>query len=85
MGIRVNPETLRQQLEMTGQLDFLNLPYHKGILSGETPAVDRRRHRPVPDPRCCSSTRRTSARSASRVWPKILKEICAEENIFVLE
>ena len=22
---------------MTGQLDWLNLPYHKGIISGETP------------------------------------------------
>ena len=29
MGIRVNAETLKQQLEMTGQLDFLNYPYHQ--------------------------------------------------------
>jgi asparagine synthetase A len=26
MGIRVNDKTLRKQLEMTGQLDFLNYP-----------------------------------------------------------
>lgn len=28
MGIRVTKETLRQQLELSGQLDFLELPYH---------------------------------------------------------
>ncbi|MCK4233103.1 aspartate--ammonia ligase, partial [candidate division WOR-3 bacterium] len=27
MGIRVNAETLKQQLEITGQLDFLKMPY----------------------------------------------------------
>ena len=37
MGIRVNPETLKQQLKMTNQLDWLNLPYHQGIVSGELP------------------------------------------------
>ncbi len=26
MGIRVNPETLRKQLELSGQLDFLKFP-----------------------------------------------------------
>ncbi|OGC82028.1 MAG: aspartate--ammonia ligase, partial [candidate division Zixibacteria bacterium RBG_16_43_9] len=29
MGIRVTKETLKKQLEMTGQLDFLKLPYHQ--------------------------------------------------------
>ena len=33
MGIRVNAETLKQQLEMTGQLDFLKLPYHQAIVN----------------------------------------------------
>ena len=31
MGIRVNPDTLVKQLEITGQLDFLKLPYHQAI------------------------------------------------------
>src|SRR6266568_5892884 len=35
MGIRVTAQTLHQQLQMSGQLDFLELPYHQGILSGE--------------------------------------------------
>ena len=37
MGIRVNPETLKKQLEMAGQLDFLNLPYHQAIINNEIP------------------------------------------------
>jgi hypothetical protein len=39
-------ETLRKQLELTGQLDFLELvpPSDRG---GPHPALDRRRHRPV--------------------------------------
>ena len=47
MGIRVTKETLRRQLELTGQLDFLELPYHRAILDDEHPALDRRWHRPV--------------------------------------
>jgi aspartate--ammonia ligase len=37
MGIRVTKETLRQQLEISGQLDFLKLPYHQAILKDEIP------------------------------------------------
>ena len=48
MGIRVTKETLLQQLEMTGQLDFLELPYHQAIVNDEIPLVDRRRHRAIP-------------------------------------
>jgi aspartate--ammonia ligase len=36
-GIRVTPDTLKKQLEMTGQLDFLKFPYHQAILKGEIP------------------------------------------------
>ncbi len=37
MGIRVNKETMVQQLKETGQEDFLELPYHQAILNGEIP------------------------------------------------
>ena len=46
-GIRVTKETLVRQLEISGQLDFLKLPYHQAILQRRDPALDRRRHRPV--------------------------------------
>jgi aspartate--ammonia ligase len=37
MGIRVDAQSLRAQLRLSGQLDFLDLPYHRGITSGELP------------------------------------------------
>ena len=84
MGIRVNPETLRQQLEMSGQLDFLELPYHQGILNGELPLS-------VGGGIGQSRTYMLLLKMAHlgevsvSVWPKILKEMCAKKSIFVLE
>jgi aspartate--ammonia ligase len=37
MGIRVDAEALRRQLEMTGQQEWLRLPYHHGIVTGTLP------------------------------------------------
>jgi len=37
MGIRVTAESLRKQLEICGQLDFLKLPYHQAILNDQIP------------------------------------------------
>ena len=84
MGIRVNPETLRKQLEMSGQMDFLELPYHQGILNGELPLS-------VGGGIGQSRTYMLLLQMAHlgevsvTVWPKILKEMCAKKNIFVLE
>ena len=60
MGIRVNAETLRRQLEMSNLLDNLKFPYHQGIINNEYAALHRRRHRPVPHPDA------PAAQSASR-------------------
>ncbi len=84
MGIRVNPETLRKQLEMSGQMDFLELPYHQGILSGELPLS-------VGGGIGQSRTYMLLLKMAHlgevsvTVWPKILKDMCAKKQIFVLE
>ena len=37
MGIRVTKDTLKQQLQLSGQLDFLKLPYHQAILNDQIP------------------------------------------------
>jgi asparagine synthetase A len=37
MGIRVHAETLKKQLEISGQTDFLKFPYHQGIIKSEIP------------------------------------------------
>jgi aspartate--ammonia ligase len=84
MGIRVNDKTLRQQLEMTGQLDFLNYPYHRAILEHELPlsiggGIGQARTLML-------LLRKAHLGEVSvTVWPKILKEMCARKNIFVLE
>lgn len=84
MGIRVNPETLKKQLEITGQLDFLNLPYHKAIMNNEIPlsiggGIGQSRT-------YMALLKKAHLGEVSvTVWPKILKDMCAEKNIFVLE
>ena len=83
MGIRVNAETLRRQLEITGQLDWLSLPYHKGIVSGELPLSIG----------CGIGQSRTQMLLLKKahlgevsvtVWPKILKDMCAARDIHVI-
>ena len=84
MGIRVNAETLRQQLEITGQTDWLTLPYHRGIISGELPLS-------IGGGIGQSRTQMLLLKKAHlgevtvSVWPKILKDMCAERNIIVIE
>ncbi len=84
MGIRVTKETLRLQLEMTGQLDFLKLPYHQAIMNDEIPLS-------IGGGIGQSRTLMLLLRKAHlgevsvTVWPKILKEMCRKRNIHVLE
>jgi len=83
MGIRVNKDTLRQQLEISGQLDFLKLPYHQAILDDRIPLS-------IGGGIGQSRTTMLLLRKAHlgevsvSVWPKQLKEICAKKNIQVL-
>jgi len=84
MGIRVNAETLKQQLKMTGQQDFLELPYHKAILNDEIPLS-------IGGGIGQSRTYMYLLKKAHigevsvTVWPKILKDMCKKKNIHVLE
>jgi aspartate--ammonia ligase len=84
MGIRVTKETLKTQLEMSKQLDFLKLPYHQAIMNDQIPlsigggigqarttmAILKKAH---------------LGEVSVTVWPKILKEMCAKKKIFILE
>ncbi len=84
MGIRVNASSLRKQLEISHQLDWLNLPYHKGIINNAIPLS-------IGGGIGQSRTYMFLLRKAHigevsvTVWPKILKEISAKKNIHVLE
>lgn len=84
MGIRVNPETLKQQLEITGQTHFLKMPYHQAILKKEIPlsiggGIGQSRTYMV------LLKKAHLGEVSVTVWPKILKEMCAKKRIFVLE
>ena len=84
MGIRVNAETLRLQLEMASLLENLKYPYHQGIINNQLPLS-------VGGGIGQSRTLMLLLRKAHlgevsvTVWPKILKEMCEKKNIFVLE
>lgn len=84
MGIRVNAATLQQQLELSGQLDMLQFPYHQGILNNTLPltiggGIGQARTYML-------LLRKAHLGEVSvSVWPKVLKEMCAEKNIHVLE
>jgi aspartate--ammonia ligase len=84
MGIRVTKDTLRQQLKITGQEDFLKLPYHQAILNDRIPLS-------IGGGIGQSRTYMYILRAAHlgevsvTVWPKQLKDICAKRNIHVLE
>jgi aspartate--ammonia ligase len=84
MGVRVTKETLRQQLELCKQLDFLKLPYHQAILNDQIPLS-------IGGGIGQSRTTMLLLRKAHlgevsvTVWPKQLKDICRQKNINVLE
>ena len=84
MGVRVTAQTLKKQLRTANQLDFLDLPYHRAILNDKIPLS-------IGGGIGQSRTLMLLLRKAHlgevsvAVWPKVLKEMCARENIVVLE
>lgn len=83
MGIRVTKETMKAQLELSGQLDFLNLPYHQAILNDEIPLSIGGG---IGQSRTFMYLLRTAhlGEVTASIWPEELKEICRDKNIFVL-
>ena len=73
-----------QQLQLSGQLDFLDLPYQQAILRDEIPlsigaGIGQSRTMML-------LLRKAHLGEVSvSVWPRILKEMCARRNIRVLE
>jgi aspartate--ammonia ligase len=83
MGIRVDADSLWQQLKLTGQLELAKLSYHRAILDETVPLS-------IGGGIGQSRTYMLLLRKAHlgevsvTVWPEILKELCAERNIHVL-
>ncbi len=84
MGVRVNAETMKTQLDMTGQNDFLSMPYHQAVLNDKIPLS-------IGGGIGQSRTYMLLLKKAHigevsvTIWPKQLKEICEEKNIHVLK
>jgi len=84
IGIRVTAETLRRQLEITGQLDFLKFPYHQAILNDRIPlsiggGIGQSRVQML-------LLRKAHLGEVTvSVWPAVLKEMCGRKNIHVLD
>ncbi len=83
MGIRVTRDTLKKQLEISGQLDFLKQPYHQAIMNDAIPLS-------IGGGIGQSRTNMYLLQKAHigevsvTVWPEILKDICKKKNIHVL-
>lgn len=84
MGILVTRETLVKHLKITGQLDFLKLPYHQEILNDRIPLSIGGG---IGQSRTFMYLLRTAhlGEVSDTVWPKVLKEMCSKRNIHVLE
>ena len=84
MGVRVNAESLVKQLTITEQMHFLEMPYHQAIMNNQIPlsiggGIGQART-------YMWLLRKAHLGEVSvTVWPQILKDMCAERNIFVLE
>ena len=84
MGIRVNAQTLKKQLEISSQLDFMKLPYHQAILNDDLPlsiggGIGQSRTFML------LLKKAHIGEVSATVWPKILKDTCHDKNIHVIE
>jgi len=84
MGIRVDAESLKIQLKMAGQLDFLKYPYHRAIINNNIPlsiggGIGQSRTFML------LLKKAHIGEVSATVWPKILKDMCKEKNIHVID
>ena len=84
MGIRVTAETLKKQLEISRQLDFLKLPYHQAIINNQIPlsiggGIGQSRTFML------LLKKAHIGEVSATVWPKVLKDMCKKKNIHVIE
>jgi len=83
MGVRVTKETLLKQLELSGQMDLVDQPYHQAILNDRIPLSIGGG---IGQSRVFMLLLRKAhlGEVGVTIWPKELRDICAERNIHVL-
>ena len=82
MGIRVDEVALKEQLVKAGCEDRSELPFHKALLNGELPYTIGGG---IGQSRLCMLllNRAHVGEVQASVWPKDMREICREHNIFL--
>lgn len=83
MGIRVDAEAMKRQLEIDGKLDRLKMPFHKGVVDGTIPLSIGGG---IGQSRLCMFFLRKAhiGEVQVSVWPEDMIEECAEHDIFLL-
>ncbi len=83
MGIRVNPETLLKQLEISGTMERRNLLFHRRLLNGELPLSIGGG---IGQSRLCMFYLRKAhiGEIQASIWPEDMIERCSKDNILLL-
>lgn len=83
MGIRVNPDVMKKQLELSGKMDRANLPFHKDVIENRLPLTIGGG---IGQSRLCMFFLRKAhiGEVQVSVWPEEMERICEKHNIFLL-
>jgi len=83
MGIRVDEQSLRQQLKLTHTEERLQLPYHKALINGELPFTIGGG---IGQSRLCMLLlgRVHIGEVQASVWPEDMRRECLAHNVFLL-
>jgi len=84
MGVRVTKDTLLQQLELSGQMDLVDQPYHQAILNDQIPLSIGGG---IGQSRVFMLLLRKAhlGEVGVTILPQELRDICSERNIHVLQ
>ena len=83
MGIRVDEESLKNQLEKANAMERASLPFHKALLNGELPLSIGGG---IGQSRLCMQILKKCHIGEVQVslWPEETRRICEEKNVFLL-
>ena len=83
MGIRVNAESLRSQLEISGHEERASLPFHRALLDGELPLTVGGG---IGQSRLCMAllAKVHVGEVQCSVWPEDMAKACADAGIALL-
>jgi aspartate--ammonia ligase len=84
MGIRVDANSLKQQLKLSGLEELLKFPYHQAIVNNQIPlsiggGIGQSRTFML------LLKKAHIGEVSATVWPKVLKDMCRKKNINVIE